>query len=616
MTADPWGVQVWDPAGDVALADALAPPWLACIEAGDDLAEEIDGCCSDLDPNRLVLSLTTAVACRRQAALPFAAAIGRRIDLSDELRERIATAVQEAAINAAVHGNLALGSELRDSLAGLEAFAAAVEERLADPTYAKRRVRLRASWTAARIIIDVHDDGVGYGVNEVPHEVQADAAKSGRGLAMLRSLSNGVSLGRQSRVVHLFFDREPAREAAASRQTRRPDAALLGAAILVLEDSATDRELIGRYLSVEGYWNLEFAMDGSEGLEKIARFKPDLIVLDILMPNVGGLEVCRRLRADAETRDVPVLVATAMEGPKAWHDIFTAGASDIVTKPVIRPELVARIRLHLERRLLARGAREQAEQMESDLRAASGMQAALIPSEQLQRQIALGAGLDVGSFVATSAEIGGDFWGICDLGGGRVGVYVVDFSGHGVAAAINAFRVHTLITEMRPLWAVPLELLAVLNARLRLLLPEGQFATMLYGIIDTGADEFLYCSAGAPPPIVQRGGSGSPRRLEASGVPLGIDAAARYRLYRQPFQAGARLFLHSDGLEDAIDAGGKRVGADALFAAIAAAQREATAQDAVNRVCRTMLGANGAQLADDVTALCIRRNGARRPARA
>lgn len=209
MTADGRGLLIWDPTSGVSLAEALSPPVQTCIENGDDIAAEIENSGSCPDPDGLLLSVTTTVVCRQHAALPFAAAIGLRLGLSQELCERIATAVQEAAINAAVHGNLELGSELRDSWQGLDAFAAAIAQRLADPAYAKRRVRLRASWTPSRIIVNVHDDGAGYGVEEIPREVQADAAKSGRGLAMLRTLSNGVSLGRHARVVHLFFDRNP-----------------------------------------------------------------------------------------------------------------------------------------------------------------------------------------------------------------------------------------------------------------------------------------------------------------------------------------------------------------------------------------------------------------------
>jgi hypothetical protein len=201
-------LRTWDAAGRLSLADALMPPALACIETGDDLSDEIESAASCLNPQGLLLSVTTTVVCRQNAARAFVAAIDRRIGLADEVHERIATAVHEATVNAAIHGGLEVGSELRDTIEGLALFSETIERRLSDPVYAKRRVRLRADWRSTRIVINIHDDGVKDRVEEIPQSIEADKAKSGRGLALLRILSNGVSLGRQLHVVNLFFDRQ------------------------------------------------------------------------------------------------------------------------------------------------------------------------------------------------------------------------------------------------------------------------------------------------------------------------------------------------------------------------------------------------------------------------
>lgn len=204
----PIGLHVWDPAGSQSLAAALAPPVIACVEAGADLAAEIESAGSHLSLQSLLLSVSTAVACEQNVGLKFTAEIGRRLELPACLLERLTTAVHEATTNAAMHGNLMVESSLRESLTGLDALREAMQQRLSDPVMRKRRVRLRADWDVSRIVISVHDDGAGYGVDEVPQDVSVDDSKSGRGIALLSALSNGVALSAHSRIVHLFFDRQ------------------------------------------------------------------------------------------------------------------------------------------------------------------------------------------------------------------------------------------------------------------------------------------------------------------------------------------------------------------------------------------------------------------------
>jgi len=385
------------------------------------------------------------------------------------------------------------------------------------------------------------------------------------------------------------------------------DEALFAAAILIVEDSTLERELLGQYLAVEGFWNLEFAGDGTEGLAKIASFNPELVVLDILLPHIGGLELCRRLRGDPRTEDLPILVVTTIDATRSWRKLFAAGASDVVTKPITRTELVVRIRQQLERRNLLRSLRERTDRLHAELRAAGGMQTALLPTPAMQRDLSLSAGLDIGSLVAPSTEMGGDLWGLCDIGDGQIGVYVVDFSGHGVTAAINAFRLHAVLNELRPLWGMPVELTVALNVRLGVLLPRGQFATLLYGIIDTTTDEFRYCNAASPFPILRANAAAPLTPLAGSGLPLGIDPGAEYALQTVSLEPGGFVFLRSDGLDDALDSAGRRIGADAVFASVAASADAGSAQAMVDRICDEVLRDCREHLPDDVTAVCLMR---------
>src|SRR5262249_8149392 len=112
--------------------------------------------------------------------------------------------------------------------------------------------------------------------------------------------------------------------------------------------------------------------------------------------------------------------------------------------------------------------------------------------------------LDIASHFESSSEIGGDFWGLKPLADRRQALWIVDFSGHVVTAALNAFRLQAYLKEDSALAGLPGEYLTQLNAKLLHLLMRGHFATMFYGVIDTDTDRLSYGCACTPNPILYR----------------------------------------------------------------------------------------------------------------
>jgi DNA-binding response OmpR family regulator len=119
--------------------------------------------------------------------------------------------------------------------------------------------------------------------------------------------------------------------------------------ILAVDDTLEHLELLARVLEGDGYEPC-LAAGGLQALERVAKEKPDLILLDVLMPGLDGMEVCRRLKADPATRDVPVIFLTCMSDSPDILAGFEAGAVDYVAKPFRIPELLARVRVHVELR--------------------------------------------------------------------------------------------------------------------------------------------------------------------------------------------------------------------------------------------------------------------------
>ena len=128
---------------------------------------------------------------------------------------------------------------------------------------------------------------------------------------------------------------------------------LKGRKILVTDDVPANLDVLFQALDSEGY-NVHVASDGVTALEVAEHSMPDLILLDVMMPGIDGYETCRRLKADGKLADIPVIFLSARDDIEGIVEGFQAGGADYVTKPFKKEEVLARIRTHLERALLAR----------------------------------------------------------------------------------------------------------------------------------------------------------------------------------------------------------------------------------------------------------------------
>jgi DNA-binding response OmpR family regulator len=119
------------------------------------------------------------------------------------------------------------------------------------------------------------------------------------------------------------------------------------ATILIVDDTPTNLGLMVGHLEAQGYRVL-IAQDGEEGLQRAELTRPDVILLDVMMPGLGGVEVCRRLKSSSRTREIPVIFMTSLTDTRDKVAGFAAGAVDYVTKPLQAEEVIARIEAHLK----------------------------------------------------------------------------------------------------------------------------------------------------------------------------------------------------------------------------------------------------------------------------
>ena len=324
--------------------------------------------------------------------------------------------------------------------------------------------------------------------------------------------------------------------------------------ILVVDDDKTNRTLLSIILKKAGYRVME-AEDGQDALKKTLETPVDLVLLDIMMPNMDGYEACRRMKEDRGTRDVPVIFLSAKTETRDKIMGLESGGADYVTKPFDKGEVLARVRSQLRIRSLTREVIEKEKILDNDLKVAAGIQQSLLPS----RKVPENSRLKWAWRFKPCQEIGGDIFNILRLDETHHAVYMLDVSGHGVASALVTVsasqmlqpHTNTLVrhgsgkgsgNEM----IGPVDVVKQLDQEYPMERFDKYF-TLVYLLIDTEKGLLRYCNAGHPPPILFRA-NGTAEKLEKGGPMVGLQGALPFEEGETPLKAGDRVILYTDGV--------------------------------------------------------------------
>lgn len=179
-----------------------------------------------------------------------------------------------------------------------------------------------------------------------------------------------------------------------------------------------------------------------------------------------------------------------------------------------------------------------------------------------------------------------------------------DFSGHGMTAAMNVFRMHTLMHELLPFSNHAGTFLSELNSRIYPLIERSEFATMFYGIIDIEANSLEYASAAAPPTLVYRPQANNQEWLDSKGFPLGATAKAIYDTIYTPFSSGDTLLMFSDCLIETEDAHGNVINENTIANSVKRSLASASphpARHIINHILADFHAHSQNPLEDDLT---------------
>ncbi len=337
--------------------------------------------------------------------------------------------------------------------------------------------------------------------------------------------------------------------------------------VLVAEDERVTRHLLEQYLDS---WGLKVtaASDGGQAWEFYQSGDFELVISDWNMPEMNGLQLVKRIREHVRGQYAYVILLTARSEKADLVNGLDAGADDFLSKPFDRNELRARLRagqriISLQRTLNERNrSLQQAnERMEKDLAAAARLQQSLLPEKLPESKSAKFAW----SF-RPCEELAGDNLNVFQLDSHHIGMYVADVSGHGVAAALLSVTISQLLSPKssqhgllvqpdaqdtsKRIVSSPGRVVSELNRRFPIEEFDGNYFTIVYGVLDTRTSVFRYVSAGHPP-IILISGDGQPQFIENTGFPIGWVQDHEYAERTLQLAVGDRLCIYSDGLPEA-----------------------------------------------------------------
>jgi sigma-B regulation protein RsbU (phosphoserine phosphatase) len=294
---------------------------------------------------------------------------------------------------------------------------------------------------------------------------------------------------------------------------------------------------------------------------------PDLILLDIRMPDMDGYTVCEHLKADEKTRDIPIIFISALDATQDKVRAFQVGGLDYITKPFQVEEVLARVETHLALRNLQTQLQEANSKMMMELALAGEVQASFLP-----REIPAIPGWQLTVTLQPSRETSGDFYDVMLLPNGRLGLLVADVVDKGAGAALFMALCSTLFrTYVMEYPEEPEFVYQTVNRRILEDTNAKQFVTIFYGLLELATGKLAYCNAGHCPPVLIKSddedGDGI-QKLIRTGVPLGIFEDQTWSRGVAQLDPGDVLVLYSDGVTEALNVDRYLFGEDRLIGAI------------------------------------------------
>lgn len=320
--------------------------------------------------------------------------------------------------------------------------------------------------------------------------------------------------------------------------------------VLLVDDQPLVGQTVQRIFESEPDIAFRFCSDPIAAIEAANEFRPTVILQDLVMPDVDGLLLVKYYRANAATRQTPLVVLSSKEEPTIKAKAFALGANDYMVKLPDRLEVLARVRYHsqgyihlLERNEAYRELAESQKEMAAELRQASRYVQSLLPEKLKTGPVTIDW-----RFVP-STQLAGDMFGYTWLDADHLAIYLLDVSGHGVGSALLAVSASNLLAAQSLPGVDPRDpgaVVTALNGIFQMDRQDGKYFTIWYGVFRASDRVLSYCNGGHPPALLWK--NGTIEQLEPDGPGVGMIPDMPFETHTTEAPVGSRLLIYSDGV--------------------------------------------------------------------
>lgn len=380
--------------------------------------------------------------------------------------------------------------------------------------------------------------------------------------------------------------------------------------VLVVDDVEANRDLLGRRVRRLGH-DVLMAESGQAALAVLEREAVDVVLLDIMMPDMNGYQVLERIKTDERTRAIPVIMVSAVDEVESVVRCIDLGADDYLPKPFNPVILRARLDASLARKRLRDREQLHAQSLERELEIGRDIQQSFLPEA-----LPVVPGYEIAALLEPARQVSGDFYDAFSVADGeRVILAIGDVCDKGVGAALFMALFRSLIrTGLDPAFVrVDAEPEAALLRAVRftndyIARTHGRtnmFATLFLAELDVRTGRLTYVNCGQEPPLVLVGGRVA-ARLEVTGPAVGLMPDMEFAVGTVDLTPGMVMLAYTDGVPEVQAPSGEALGETRLIAFVERLQGTAAdLQQHVRKVLAEFVG--DAPQVDDVTLLVVRR---------
>jgi phosphoserine phosphatase RsbU/P len=339
-----------------------------------------------------------------------------------------------------------------------------------------------------------------------------------------------------------------------------------GSTILVVDDNETNRDLLSRRLKKGGH-AVELAEHGRQALSMLAAQPFDLVMLDIMMPEMNGYEVLERLKADPALQHIPVIMITAVDDMESVVRCIELGAEDHLPKPFNPAILRARVNSSLAKKRLHDREKLYVESLTRELEIGRQIQMGFLP-ETLPSV----TGWEIAARFRPARQVAGDFYDVFRLPDGSVALVVADVCDKGVGAALFMALFRSLLRALAEQWfaggssesSLHATMVATNDYIARTHASANMFATVFFGVLEPLSGTLTYVNAGHDSPFIMDASGALRTRLKPTGPALGLLPGLEFRTERATVAPGEVLLAVTDGVFDAHSPDGQSFGEERL----------------------------------------------------